>query len=87
MWKRKFRFVTEKSDEVALANPMHLPQICITILAEKEARFIAVYEVEYGSAQTIFVAHYNCEAKGDVKDRYTYCYFDGSKNTHLKQYR
>lgn len=86
MWKRKLRFVTEKSDYVALANPEHLPQIAITILAEEEARFIAVYDVESGTAKTIFVAHYNAESKGDHKDRYTYCWFDGSKNAHLKQY-
>lgn len=87
MFKRKLRFVTEKSDEVALANPEHLPQICITILAEKEARFIAVYGIESGAAHTIMVAHYNAEAKGDLKYRYTYCFFDGSNNAHLKQYR
>lgn len=88
MWKRKLRFVTEKSDYVAIANPEHLPQIVITILAEEEARFIAVYDgVEGNMTHTIFVAHYNCEAKGDLKDNYTYCWFDGSKNTHLKQYR
>lgn len=87
MWKRKLRFVTEKSDEVAMANPAHLPQICITILAEREARFIAVYDVETGTASTIFVAHYNGESKGDLKDRYTYCFFDGSLNKHLEQYR
>lgn len=88
MWKRKLRFVTEKSDYVALANPAHLPQIAITILAEEEARFIAVYDgVEDNMTHTIFVAHYNYEAKGDLKDRYTYCWFDGSKNVHLQQYR
>lgn len=74
MFKRKLRFVTEKCDVIALADPAYLPHICITILSEHEARFIAVYDVESGTASTIFVAHYNAETKGDLYKRYTYCF-------------
>lgn len=86
MFERKLRFVTEKSDEVATVDPFYLPNICITILAEHQARFIAVYAPD-NNMKTIFVAHYNPEgAPNELKDRYTYCFFDGSKNKHLEQY-
>lgn len=86
MFKRTLRFVTEKSDEMAVVDPFYLANICITILSEHEARFITVYDPQNGM-KTIFVAHYNTEVKSqDLKDRYTYCFFDGSKNEHLKRY-
>lgn len=84
MFERPLRFVTEKSDEVALVDPFYLPHICITILAEHDARFIAVYDPN-NEMKTVFVAHYNPETTSqELKDRYTYCFFDGSKNSHLK---
>lgn len=86
MFKRQLRFVTEKSDETALVDPFYLPHICITILAEHEARFIAVYDPDNGM-KTVFVAHYNPEIDSqDLYERYAYCFFDGSKNKHLKKY-
>lgn len=86
MFERELRFVTEKSDEVLTIDPFHLPNICITILAEHEARFIAVYDPKNGM-KTIFTAHYNAETEAkEVYDRYTYCFFDGSKNRHLERY-
>lgn len=44
MFERTLRFVTEKSDEMAVVDPFYLANVCITILAEHEARFITVYD-------------------------------------------
>lgn len=86
MNKRKLRFVTEKSDEEALVDPFYLPQICITILAQYEARFITVYDPD-NNMRTVFVAHYNSDViSNELYDKYTYCFFDGSKNKHLEKY-
>lgn len=86
MFERRLRFVTEYSDEVAVVDPFYLPNICITILAEHDARFIAVYAPD-NEMRTVFTAHFNGEAPDDHKLRYTYCYFDGSQNSHLKNYK
>lgn len=86
MFERQLRFVTENSDELAMVDPFYLPHICLAIMQEHKARFITVYAPDNGM-KTVFVAHYNTETEHDLlSDRYTYCYFDGSKNEHLKQY-
>lgn len=86
MFERTLRFITENSDELATIDPFYLPQVCLSIMQEHKAWFITVYAPDNGM-KTIFVAHYNAETKYDtLQDRYTYCYFDGSKNEHLKRY-
>lgn len=84
MFERELRFVTENSDELATVDPFYLPQIALSLLQEHTARFIAVYDPE-NNMKTIFIAHYNAEGN-TFHSRYTYCFFDGSANEHLKQY-
>lgn len=86
MFECKLRFVTENSDELATVDPFYLPQICLFILQEHNARFIAVYDPD-NQMRTVFVAHYNTEGPEGLRMSYTYCYFDGSTNEHLKDYR
>lgn len=87
MFEREIRFVTEKSDELAVVDPFYLPNICLTILDEHEARFITAYDPANGM-RTVFVGHYNSEVESiELHDRYTYCFFDGSQNSHLKKYQ
>lgn len=84
MFKRTLRFVTENSNELATVDPFYLPQIALSLLQEHTSRFIAVYDPE-NNMKTIFIAHYNI-AGDTIHSRYTYCFFDGSANEHLKQY-
>ncbi len=85
-FERTLRFVTENSDELATVDPFYLPNICITLLNEHNARFIAVYAPD-NEMRTVFVAHYNPAPEGGLHLNYTYCFFDGSQNKHLEQYR
>ena len=86
MFERQLRFVTENSDELATVDPFYLPHICLSLLQEHNAKFIAVYAPD-NLMRTVFVAHYNAEGPEGLRMSYTYCYFDGSKNEHLKDYR
>lgn len=86
MFERSLRFVTENSDELATVDPFYLPHICLAILQEHNANFIAVYAPN-NEMRTVFIAHYNAEAPEKIHLKYTYCYFDGSKNNHLKGYQ
>lgn len=86
MFERELRFVTENSDELATVDPFYLPHVCLSIMQEHKARFIAVYAPN-NEMRTVFVGHYNPEAPDYLHTRYTYCFFDGSKNAHLKQYQ
>lgn len=87
MYERELRFITETSDELATVDPFYLPHIGLSIMAEHEARFIAVKDPG-NQMKTIFVGYYNTEVESqELKDRYIYCFFDGSKNEHLKQYK
>lgn len=86
MFEQTLRFVTENSDELATVDPFYLPHVCLAILQEHNARFIAVYSPN-NEMRTEFVAHYNPEAPDKLHLRYTYCYFDGSNNNHLKNYK
>lgn len=86
MFERELRFVTENSDELAVVDPFYLPHVCLSIMQEHKARFITVYAPD-NEMRTVFVGHYNSEVQSkELHDRYTYCYFDGSKNEHLKRY-
>lgn len=65
MYKRELLFITEVSNELAMADPLCLPQVCVAIMTKHKAHFIAVKDPKQ-KMSTVFVGYYNTDVKTDA---------------------